>query len=273
MNAHKDLSWIYSSWGSDLFYFKEKKAHLKDIKAVLPRINHLFTDCKRDYQIAKQLGFVGNYLGTFPGGGGFDYLKTNKYITAISERRTILVKGYQGRSGRAIQVLKAIEQIATTLKNYKIIVFGADIDVQKYAEKQQLDNSLNISVLSRARFLPHKEIMKLMGEALIYIGNSNSDGMPNTLLEAIGMGAFPIQSNPGDASAEVIKHKVNGMLIKDHNNIDEIKNLILQALGNDSMLENAFHINQNNIKPNFEIEHVKKNVLMAYDKVEKQQII
>jgi hypothetical protein len=31
--------------------------------------------------------------------------------------------------------------------------------------------------------------------------------MPNALLEAMGMGAFPIQSNPGKVSEEVIKEK------------------------------------------------------------------
>jgi hypothetical protein len=31
--------------------------------------------------------------------------------------------------------------------------------------------------------------------------------MPNALLEAMGMGAFPIQSNPGKVSEEVIKEE------------------------------------------------------------------
>jgi hypothetical protein len=43
------------------------------------------------------------------------------------------------------------------------------------------------------------------GQSILHIGNSISDGMPNALLEAMGMGAFPIQSNPGKVSEEVIR--------------------------------------------------------------------
>lgn len=71
MEKYPKLKWIYSSWGSDLFYFQNKPNYLKDIKRVLPRVNYLFTDCKRDYEIAKQYGFTGKFLGVFPGGGGF----------------------------------------------------------------------------------------------------------------------------------------------------------------------------------------------------------
>jgi hypothetical protein len=40
-------------------------------------------------------------------------------------------------------------------------------------------------------------------QSVLHIGNSISDGMPNALLEAMGMGAFSIQSNPGKVSEEV----------------------------------------------------------------------
>ena len=56
-----------------------------------------------------------------------------------------------------------------------------------------------------------------MGKSGIHIANSISDGMPNALLEAMGMGAFPIQSNPGKVSEEVITHGKNGFLIEDQN--------------------------------------------------------
>jgi len=269
MLKYKQIPWIYSSWGSDLFYFKEIPSYLKDIKAVLPRITHLFTDCKRDYTIAKKLGFKGTYLGTFPGGGGFDYLNTNPYINDIADRRTILVKGYQGRSGKAIEVLKAIMQLKNQLKNYKIIVFGADVEVSEFSSQHQLEDKFNISVLSRSKFLPHKEVMKLMGEALIYIGNSNSDGMPNTLLEAISMGAFPIQSNPGGATAEVISHDKNGFLIEDYSDIGNIRDLILRALNNYPLTQKAFHINQTEIKPQFDRQKVTNEVVNQYDFIEK----
>lgn len=270
MKKYQNLPWIYSSWGSDLYFFKNKPKYLKDIKKVLPRVNYLITDCKRDVAIAKDLGFKGTVLGTFPGGGGFQFNEVDKYIVKpASERHTILVKGYQGRSGRSINVLKALLDIKAELKNYKVIVFGADAEVVAFSEKNNLEELLNFSIYRRTKFLPHLEIMKLMGEALIYIGNSNSDGMPNTLLEAIAMGAFPIQSNPGGATEEVITNNENGFLIQNCEDIDEIKNLTLKAISNSKLIEKAFIINQMEIKPNYEREKVKQQVVAQYNLINK----
>ena len=267
MQKHDTLTWLYSSWGSDLYYFKNIHTYKQDILRVLPRVNHLITDCKRDISIAKKLGFKGQVLGTFPGGGGFDYKETNKYIKPVSKRSTILVKGYQGRSGRAIEVIKALELIKEELKGYQIIVFGADKEVENYITRKGISTKILLKVLSRSNFLPHDAILKLMGEAMIYIGNSNSDGMPNTLLEAIAQGVFPIQSNPGGASSEVIIHGENGFLIENCNDLEEIKKLIIKAISNSELMEKAFEINQNNIKPKFERTLIKKQVLNAYSKV------
>ena len=44
MEKHKNIPWIYSSWGSDLYYYQNKPKYLRDIKRVLPRIDYLITD-------------------------------------------------------------------------------------------------------------------------------------------------------------------------------------------------------------------------------------
>jgi glycosyltransferase involved in cell wall biosynthesis len=267
MQNYHNLPWIYSSWGSDLYYFRNVSSYKSDIIKVLPRVNYLMTDCKRDVSIAKELGFSGRNLGIFPGGGGFNYKETDKYIKPILERKTILVKGYQGRSGKAIQVLKAMELMIDAVQKFQIIVFGADDEVAEYVRDNKLSDKISIKVLSRNQFLPHGKILEMMGETLVYIGNSNSDGMPNTLLEAIAQGAFPIQSNPGGASAEVIEHNKNGLLIQDCENSKEIKQLILQAINDSDLINKAFQTNQNDIKSQYERGLVTKNVLEAYNKI------
>ena len=268
MRKHNEIKWIYSSWGSDLYYFKNIPEYRKDIKAVLPRINYLFTDCKRDVQLAKDLGFKGEVIGTFPGGGGYDFSVSDTYIrTPVLERDIILVKGYQGRSGRAIEVLKAIEQLVLKLKKYKIIVFGADEEVKNYSNNSERLQQLNIKVFLKTQFLPHKTVLELMGKAKIHIGNSDSDGMPNTLLEAVILGAFPMQSNPGGASEDIIEHNKNGLLIEDCHDINNIKLQIETALDNPELIENAFHINQTQLKPKLEIHYIKKLVLKAYQSI------
>ncbi|WP_445955316.1 glycosyltransferase family 4 protein [Yeosuana sp.] len=264
MKKYKSIKWVYSSWGSDLYYYQNIPNYLNDITSVLPHINYLFTDCQRDFELAKKYGFKGKFLGVFPGGGGYDFMIMDTFKKPLKERKTILIKGFQERSGRAITVLKAIELINEQLENYKLVVFGADKEVFDYVNQSSLKYWNNFQVLGK---INQQQVWQLMGESLIYIGNSNSDGMPNTLLEAIAMGAFPIQSNPGGASADVITHNLNGFLIDNCNDITEIKNHVLKAVTDLNLLEEAFKINQNDIKPQFERTLIKSQVLEAYNSI------
>ncbi|MFB3389167.1 glycosyltransferase [Flavobacterium sp. LAR06] len=227
MEKYSTQKWIYSSWGSDMFYFQNDSKYLKDIKWVLPRVNYLFTDCKRDYVIAKKYGFAGDFLGVFPGGGGFDLAHMEQFKFPEKQRKIILIKGFQGRSGRAISVLKAVELLEKELSNYTIVVFGSDNETLDYSKRSKLKDWLNFQIKGK---MTHNEVIQLMGQSKIYIGNSNSDGIPNTLLEAICMDVYPIQSNPGGATAEIINHGVNGLLIENCEDVSEIKSNILDAI-------------------------------------------
>lgn len=261
MKASK-IPWIYSSWGSDLFYFKEIPNYRKDIEAVLPEIDYIFTDCYRDQALAKSLGFSGTSLGVFPGGGGFDLEATEAYVKPTTERAIILVKGYQGRSGRAIPVLKALKNIENQLGSYKVVVFGCSPETLVF-QTQMPDMWVFHKQMS------HPEILQLMGSSLLYIGNSNSDGMPNTLLEAICMGAFPIQSNPGNASAEIIIPGVNGLLIEDCEAIATIEKQLLEALQNPTLIATAFLHNQE-LKKQWARDTIQSQVINAYESVSKK---
>ncbi|MGB5417700.1 glycosyltransferase [Algibacter sp.] len=267
MQKYPNVKWIYSSWGSDLYYFQHKPAYLKNIKNVLPRVNYMFSDCKRDVKLAKKYGFKGELLGVFPGGGGYSISEYDKFILPVNQRKTILIKGYQGRSGRAISLLKAINDLNEKLREFPIVIFGIDKEVENFINQNHLKSKLDLKTFSKAEFLPHMEIIKLMGEALIYIGNSNSDGMPNTLLEAIIMGAFPIQSNPGGATAEIIQHNKNGLLIENCEDVESIKALITEAITNKNMVNNAFDFNQIEVKPKLNRPVITEKVISKYNTI------
>ncbi len=238
MNKFPKIKWIYSCWGSDLYYYQNFKYHNSKIKTVLKRVDYLQTDCIRDIKIAKSLGFLGINLNVIPGGTGFDLKYAEKYRLPISERKIILVKGYQHKFGRAINVLTTLMDIKQQLQNYEVVVFGAHKMVIDFVK----NNNLTFKVYDRNE-LNHNQVIELMGKSLIYIGNSISDGMPNTLLEAITMGVFPIQSNPGNVSAEIIENGKNGFLINDSNNNEEIKKHIINAIEDKTLLSNANKIN------------------------------
>lgn len=271
MLKHPKIKWVYSSWGSDLFYFRNIKSYLEDIKRILPQIDYLFTDCFRDFSIAKELNFKNTHLGVYPGGGGFDLKGQKQYIQPVLTRNTILLKGYENRSGRANNVLKAFINLESELlrKEIKVVIFGATKELISFYNDEKQNINFEVEIFELEKQLSHINILKLMGEALIYIGNSNSDGMPNTLLEAICMGAFPIQSNPGSVTEEVVINKKNGLLIDNCEDINEIENTIKTAINNKNMLENAFIYNQK-LKEKYDFESIKKEVLNKYKLIENE---
>ncbi len=258
INKHKNISWIYGCWGNDLFYFQNKKNHKYKIQQVLKRVNYLQTDCSRDIILAKSLGYKGPELDVIPTGGGFNLNELNALKLPINQRKIILVKGYENIFGRALNVIKALSELKENLSHYEVIIFASHPIVMDYVKC----NSLPFKALSKDA-LSHFEVLELMGKSLIYIGNNISDGMPNTLLEAITMGAFPIQSNPGGATIELIKMD-NGLLIENPDSVLEIKGLILKALTGKIDFEKAFVYNEELSKSKLDYDFNRQKINKLY---------
>lgn len=260
MQKFPKLKWLYTCWGNDLFYYRNLKEHKNTIKNVLKRVDFLHTDCIRDFKLAIELGFQGEYLGVIPGGTGYKIKELEKHQFPLQERKNILVKGYEHQFGRGLNIVKALELLQKELANYQVIVFGAHSKVINYIKV----NNLPFKFYSR-HGLSHEALMQLMGKSLIYIGNSISDGIPNTLLEAIVMGAFPIQSDPGGATAEIITDGQNGFLIRNVENSMEIKKKIEDAITNISLLNTANNLNTILAHERLDYNENKKKVLALYE--------
>ena len=262
MDKHPDLKWIYSCWGNDLYYYKNFKEHKSQIIKVLHRVNFIHTDCKRDLDIAKSLGFRGKYLGVIPGGTGYKLDELQKFKIPVEQRKIILVKGYEHIFGRGLNIIKALEEIIEEIKDYEVVVFAAHSIVIEYIKQKKLP----FNTLDR-HGLKHYEVLELMGKALVYIGNSISDGMSNTLLEAIVMGAFPIQSNPGNVSEEIINNNINGLIINNPESTLEIKNLISDALKDKKRLIEAEKINSDIAISRLDFKKNRHKVIAIYNSI------
>lgn len=256
------VKWLYSCWGNDLFYYMNFKNHNSKIRNVLKRIDFLHTDCERDFTLAEKLNFSGKYLGVIPGGTGYKLEELEPFRIPITERKIILVKGYEHHLGRGLNSIKALHAIQSQIQNYHVVIFGAHNKVIDYVES----NQLNFKVYDR-HGLSHQDLLKLMGQSLVYVGNSISDGMPNTLLEAVVMGAFSIQSNPGGASAEIIKNGINGFLIQNPESISEIQDHILNACSDLERLKKAEIENRNIAIKKLDFSSNKLKVIEMYKNV------
>ncbi|WP_119793013.1 glycosyltransferase family 4 protein [Flavobacterium anhuiense] len=261
-----NIKFIYSSWGSDMYAYQELGLSKNEVESFLTRVDFLITDCKRDYKIAGENGFKNTFLGVFPGNGGIYFEK--EFIKETADRNIILIKGYEDGVGKAIKVIESLELVSSNLlKDLKIVVYSADLKVKKRIEESSFLNSLDIRILSRNKFISNAELLKIMGESIIHVGNSISDGMPNVLLESMGMGAFPIQSNPGNVTEEVIKNGINGFIIEQPLDNLAIAKLIENAIKNIELRTSAQEYNTNFIAENYNRKHLQKSIVKLYEKV------
>ncbi|WP_298421563.1 glycosyltransferase [uncultured Kordia sp.] len=260
------FNWTCSTWGSGIYHFYKESFHKKRIDTLLNQIDFLFTDNIRDIGLAKQYGFKGESLGSFPGGGGF--IVKEEFIQPIQNRNLILVKGYHHWAGRALHALKALENNLELIKSYQIHVYAAHPKVIAKIERLQTEHNLNISYTKRGIEESHDSLLQKFGQARIAIGINVTDGIPNTLLEAMIYGAFPIQTNPGKVSEEYLTHQENGLLVENAENIQEITETIKVALTNEDLISNAFEINKK-YRSSLSYQNIQQKVLEAYKTIEK----
>jgi glycosyltransferase involved in cell wall biosynthesis len=264
MEKQASIKWVYSSWGSDMFYSDHMGIDDNLMNKTLKRLDYLITDCLRDFEIAKNKGFKNNFLGVFPGNGGVQF--DEKLILPVFERKTILIKGYNDAIGKGINSVKAItNDLISLLEDYTVVVFGADKEIVEYIRTSDTFKKIKTKIYLKSEFILNSELIKLMGASYIYIGNSISDGLPNALIEATGMGAFPIQSNPGNVTTELISNRHNGLLIDNPLNCKEIESLIKVAILNPDLIEVAFEYNTNIIKNKYNRERIKLEIIKLYE--------
>ncbi|MEO9953576.1 glycosyltransferase [Nonlabens sp.] len=258
LKSFTEIKIIYSCWGSDLFYYQNFHVHLLKIKKALKLVDLLHVDNTRDKLIASKLGYDG-VTAVIPGGGGYKIGAYLKFKKPISQRSIILIKGYEHDFGRALNVLKAIKDIHVP-DGLKVVVFGAHAKTTTFIN----ENKLNIETYGR-HDLNHVELLELMGKAYIYIGNSISDGMPNTLIESMIMGAFPIQSNPGGSTEDLVIHHCNGCLLNNPLDIKDISNQISFALNEKHIVQKAFKHNELLINSKYNFELINKQINDLYN--------
>lgn len=256
--------WIVNTWGSDIFYFQHFPEHLNKIKRLLYKCNYLIPDCRRDEALARSYGFQGTVPLILPGSGGYriDAMRRLMAPGPMANRRLIMLKGYQGWAGRALDALEALEMCAGLLTGYEIVVYAASAGIAPRVSQLRSRHGLNIRILPRS---PHQEILALFGRARLAIGVNATDGVPNAMLEAMTMGAFPVQSDT-ESTAEWITHGKNGLLVEP-GNVVEIADAIRRALLDDALVEQAAGLNARQVFNRLDISIVKPRVVDMYKQV------
>jgi glycosyltransferase involved in cell wall biosynthesis len=108
-------------------------------------------------------------------------------------------------------------------------------------------------------------MLRWYGRARVYIGLSISDAISTSMLEAVVMGAFPIQSNTSCAN-EWISHGSGGFIVPAEDP-EIISKAIREAVLNDSLVDNADEINKKLAYERLDEKIIKPQVIAMYKEI------
>lgn len=255
----ENLKIIVTNYGSDIFWFRRFPKHLQKLKSLLALSDIYSAECERDVALARDLGFVGTTMPVRPNAGGFSGELLSAALTEVEERKSIAIKGYHGWVGRAHVAIEAISMIASQLREYRVVFYSSNLSTVRLAQKLAKQTGLNIEI-NRKGALSHDQMLNLFGRSSVYVGLSESDGISTSLLEAMAMGAVPVQTST--ACCDEWFSEETGVAIK---NIEagEVSKGILRALEL-SKLGLAAKKNRETIRNKASESFVKEAALLYY---------
>jgi hypothetical protein len=190
----KGLKLLVTNWGSDIFWFQQFPNHKVRLQKLMQLADVYSAECERDITLAKNLGFTGQAMPVIPNAGGFSEADLAIPRLNPSERKTIALKGYHGWVGRAKVSLEAVREMSEELRGCKIVVYSANRSVVKLAKQVAKQTGLEINAFGKGA-MSHKQVLEMFTQSKIYVGLSESDGISTSMLEAMAMGAIPIQTS------------------------------------------------------------------------------
>ncbi len=264
---------LVSIWGNDLTLFAAHSFVLgRYTRRVLRRADALHPDCHRDEHLAQHWGFDRSKPSmVLPGNGGIhsDIFFPGESSAALRDTLRIPAIAPVVINPRGVRAyvrndvyFKAARLVRATIKDAVFISIG----VQGNAEIERMidENGVRDSV-RQIGHVPFEQMADYYRLADVCVSPSLHDGTPNTLLEAMACGCFPVAGNI-ESVREWIDNGVNGLLIE---NGDEtaLANAIIAALQNSTLRTQARERNQQIIAERAEYQTVMRKATGFYEQI------
>lgn len=244
--AEPDQPLVTSVWGNDFTLHAGANAWMAgSTRLCMARTTALHTDCQRDQRLARQWGFAdGKPAVVLPGGGG---VQLDVFFPAgVGTSTTNNLPKMQAINPRGMRAyvrndvfFQAVQQVGERLPAAAFICTGMAGDPQ--AERWVRDLGLQ----DKVELLPQQsrsQMAELFRCSAVSVSPSMHDGTPNTLLEAMACGCFPVAGDI-ESLREWITPGVNGDLV-DPGNPEALAEAIINALLDPALRARAGRINR-----------------------------
>jgi len=242
-----EIPLIVSIWGNDLTLHAHGSFFMKRLTwKVLHRADGLIADTQRDIRLGQEWGFSGaKPTLVVPGSGGIRMkeLSLSSEIQELPEELPdglIIVnpRGQRPGSLRQDVFFQAIPLVLAKVPEAFFIcpTLQGDIEAEKWVD--------TLGIRSRTKLWPYldqAQLWYLFQNSRIFVSPSIHDGTPNSFLEAMACGCFPIVGNI-ESMREWIQTGINGLLV-DASEAHSIADAVVKAIKQPSLQLNAAKIN------------------------------
>jgi glycosyltransferase involved in cell wall biosynthesis len=241
---------LVSVWGNDFTLFAKDSPEIARLtRRAMGRADALHPDCERDLHLAREYGLDAEKpFAVLPGNGGVrtDVFQPGVLDLDLRRRWNIPpdvpviinprgVKPYI----RTDTFFQAIPLILAERPD--VFFLGAMMEGNSVAEGWISRLQIEKSIVCLP-FVSHDEMAQFFRLATITISPADHDGTPNTLLEAMSCGTFPVAGNI-ESVREWITSGENGLLF-DQSDPASLAQAVLQALRDTSLRDRAVPLNQ-----------------------------
>ena len=238
---------VISVWGNDLTLHAHGSPFMAGLtRRTLQRANGLIADAARDIRLGHQWGFSGDRPTlVIPGGGGIQLEKIDapyKLKTLPEELpENLIVVNPRGQRPGSLRQDIFFQSIPLVLEKFPQAFFicpqlAGDIESENWVKRLRIG--------SNTKLWPHLEqeqLWSLYKKAQVFVSPSIHDGTPNSLLEAMAIGCFPVVGDI-ESMGEWVTTGVNGLLV-DATSPRALSEGIIAALENPFLCETAKKVN------------------------------
>jgi len=245
------LPLVVSVWGNDFTLHAPANRKLAQLtRLALQRADALHPDCHRDLRLAWEWGFSAIKPSmVLPGGGG---IQDDLFYVGNEDRAPIVINPRGMRTYVRNDVFfKAIPIILTQLPNTRFLCpnMADAMHAQKWVDELNIGHAVDL--------LPRQSrthMADLFRQAQIVVSPSTHDGTPNTILEALACGAFPVVGDI-ESLREWITPGENGLLV-DPADPQALADAVLEGLRNRDLRLSAQKKNTRLIRERAEFKRV-----------------
>ncbi|MBC8497062.1 MAG: glycosyltransferase family 4 protein [Chloroflexi bacterium] len=225
---------LISVWGNDFTLHAPATRQLKKLtRTAVERTDALHTDCHRDLRLACEWGFAKEKPTiVLPGAGG---IQADIFFSHDEPRQPVVINPRGLRAYvRNDTFFKAVPQVLARQPQTRFLcpAMQNQPEAEEWASRLGVGESLELQPL-----LTRSQMAETFRQSQIVLSITTHDGTPNTLLEALACGCFPIVGDI-ESLREWISPGVNGLLV-DPADPKALADAILVALGDPGLRASA----------------------------------